>query len=274
MNIYNRIALLISRIDRKLPAGWGIWPKRLVSWAVAIVLVYIYIVAPELAPLPSTNEISGEHAAMCEGPHDFIPAANVARVDLRYLEYGQRMQNTLYFLGTAQWDATSLEELVDAAIANWATEMGSTVAIAVALDSVKAQDMEVDEGVAVEKIPVSATTGARNNEPMPSGVTVATKFSTLLSGRSHRGRVYNVGLTDDMVNGNALAGVVAGDISSNWSSFVTAIISATDNATTHVVVSYCHNKVWRTVAEITPIIGYSTDIYIDSQRRRLTNRGS
>lgn len=211
---------------------------------------------------------------MCTGTHDFIPAPSVARLDLRYLEFGQQMQNTLYFLGTAQWDATSLEDLVDAAIANWAAEMGSTTAIAVQLANVKAQDMEVEEGVAVEKAPVTATYGTRNNEPMPSGTTVATKFSSVLSGRSHRGRVYNVGLTDDMIGGNALNGVVDGDISSNWSSFIAAIIAGTANATNHVIVSYCHNKVWRTTAEITPVIGYSTDVYIDSQRRRLTNRGS
>jgi len=210
---------------------------------------------------------------MCTGPHDFIPAPSVAHVFLNYREFGQQLQNNLWFLGLAQWDTSSLRELADAAIANWVTDMGAEIATAVQLFSVIAKDMEVLDGAAVERIPGSTLLGTRNNEPMPSGVTLTTTFLTELTGRSHRGRVYNVGITDDMVSGNAVSAILAGTISSNWDNFITHMIEGCTNAAGQVVASYCYNLNWRTTAEITPVTGFRTEVNIDSQRRRLTGRG-
>lgn len=209
---------------------------------------------------------------MCTGTHPFIPADRTAKLELIYTLNGQRVENVLHFRKLSEWTAEDLDTLTLAAFDAWADHLGPVQSNAVTLVNIKATDVSTDNGVGVEFGPISNNTGTLQSPPTPSGTTVATKFTTGRTGRSYRGRAYWVGLVEEDVTGNQIGAVRAGTITDGWQNFATQIGENISGAV-HVIVSYCGDKAWRTSAVVTPVTGYSTELNIDSQRRRLTGRG-
>lgn len=210
---------------------------------------------------------------MCTGTHPFIPAERTARLELICLANEQIVENVVYIKGTEEWNSASLEELVDNAITAWPNQLGDEISEGVQLSKVRATDVSFEDSFQVEKEPTEPTFGSGGADILPNNVTLATKFLSGHAGRSWRGRVYNIGLYGSQVTGQAVSSVTAGNISSNWASFFGYLTDFTDNASGHVVVSYCHDGEWREVAQTTPVTSYVTEVFIDSQRRRLTGRG-
>jgi len=209
---------------------------------------------------------------MCIGTHPYIPAANTARVDLVYTQFGQTMMNVLYWQFSAQPGLGELTDLLNNIKDAWLTHIDVNTSNTASVTLLRATDLTVEDGVGVEIDPAASMIGARTSEAEPGNVTAAVKFSTGRTGRSFRGRLYHIGLTTDQVVGNGLTGTVPAEIKSGWENFFTAIAGLSPNPN-HVIVSLCHNKAWRTVAEVTQVLSYSVDPNIDSQRRRLTGRG-
>ena len=207
---------------------------------------------------------------MCTGTHAFIPAANTARVNMKYTSNAQKVENVFYFHKSGPWSSTDLTALAAAVSARWTSIIKPTQNNGITLDTIDVTDMSVEGGTGVTTT-VGATGGNSGGALAPNNVTLVTKFATGLTGRSHRGRVYFIGLGKDMISGNQAASGIASGLTTAWQSFFTGV--ATDTTSQHAVVSYCHNKVWRTSAEVTPVTGYSTEGNLDSQRRRLTGRG-
>jgi len=102
-------------------------------------------------------------------------------------------------------------------------------------------------------------------------VALAIKFGTGLSGRSHRGRVYLAGLPENAVTGNEITPTYRTTLVTAVANFAGGVTGIMDAA--HVIVSTCQDGAWLTNAEVTPVNSYSADVYVDSQRRRLTGRG-
>ena len=213
---------------------------------------------------------------MCTGTHDFIPAPNVAQLELIQRLDGQKIENRVFIEGTDQWTSTSLQELAEAAASAWAAELAPLLSDQLSLVLVRASDMEAEFGDVVEFEPDPVPVGGVTGGSLPNNVTLTTKFSSGRKGRSYRGRVYTPGIPRASVGTSAVnevTAVLAGDFSSSWGNFFATTISLTDNAVHHVIVSYCFNLNWRTTAEVTNVTGYSTNVTIDSQRRRLPERG-
>lgn len=208
---------------------------------------------------------------MCTGTHDFIPAADTARVDLVYSSQGNTLMNVIYFRRAGGFDAGQLEALAEATIAAWDDNIKALTTANVSLNLVRATDISSEgaAGVEVSAGPLAGTNTTGIN--LPLNVTVVTKFSTGLTGRSHRGRIYFVGLNGSEIVANALASGVAATINTAWTSFFGDITTLA--ADEHVIVSLCNNGAWRTAAEVTPVTNYSTNGDLDSQRRRLNTRG-
>lgn len=209
---------------------------------------------------------------MCTGTHDFIPAALTARVNINYLGNGQHMANVLHFRNATGWDETSLATLADKVLLAWTHNLQSLTSNAIQVDSVQATDVSTESGVGVV-LDGGSTFGTNTDAAgAPNNVTAATKFGSGLTGRSFRGRVYFVGMTKAQTTGNALSTGVATALTNAWEDFFQEIFDST--AAEHVIVSYCHNKAWRTTAVVTPVTQYSTNNDSDSMRRRLNTRGS
>lgn len=213
---------------------------------------------------------------MCTGSHAFIPAADVARLELIYTLDSQRLQNVLYFLGNQEWIDADVRELAETAATAWETNVAPVVSDELLLVLTRAQAIHTEEGAVFEFEPATTIAGAITGGSFPNNVTLTTKFASGFAGRSRRGRVYTPGIARASVATgavNEVSSVTAGGFSSAWGTFASDIVDLVDRAIQHVVVSYCSDGAWRTNALVTPILSYSTNVTLDSQRRRLPERG-
>jgi len=202
----------------------------------------------------------------------FIPAVNTLKAEMIYNHIGQICENVLY----AQMAGTpSITDLTDYAgtLVNWFdTQLQPLVSNGTALVMVKVRDMTTESGAAIEftvDLPISGTGGSA----LPGNVTVATKWSTGLAGRSFRGRSYLVGLPvgNNTTNANVLDSGYASDLDDAMENLITDI---TVDDRTFVVASFFHLGAPRVTAVLTEIIAASVDTNLDSQRRRLAGRGT
>lgn len=209
---------------------------------------------------------------MCTGTHDFIPANDTIKLELIVQASGQTMENVVYVRNDAGVSESDVRNLATEAIDAWATNIAPIIADAVTLVLVRATDLSSEGSFGFELAPSTVQTGGLNVPILPGNVTVATKFASGLTGRSHRGRAYWIGLTEGQVQANLLAPGFGTNISAAWADFFSDLFTAVGFGE-HVVVSYCGGGSWRTSALITPVTNYSTNEDIDSQRRRLNHRG-
>lgn len=207
---------------------------------------------------------------LCTSPRPaYIPLPEGAQVVVSYTEFGSVFENVLYFTKAGGWDAAALQDLADSVQVNFAANMGGVVSSDASLIHVRAIDVSSAIGPVADNSAASA--GLRVNPGLPGNVTLAIKFTTALRGRSYRGRMYLVGLSEDMVLGQAVDAAVLPDILLGVQSWIEAVEA--DSGGVHVVASYCQLSEWLVAAVATPVTGYSSDGFIDSQRRRLAGRG-
>jgi len=201
----------------------------------------------------------------------FIPAVDTARAVLSYTLFGQTVQNVFYFKRSGGYNAGTVEDLADQIETEWNAELKANQPPQLTLNSVTVTDQETAGGVQHVATVGSAGTNASAAFPDP-GATLAIKFATGLSGRSHRGRMYVPSLIDGLVASGIVDAGFANALVTDYADFFGAILSATGDQ--HVIVSYANDCEWRTTAEVNAVTSYSyTDRNVDSQRRRLPGRG-
>jgi len=207
---------------------------------------------------------------MCTGTHAFIPAPDTARVRMIYSQDAQTVMNVFYFTKSGGWDSGSLHDLADVVSAAWTTHMKVLQSNGLTLETIEATDVSVDAG-AQYTLSVGAS-GTHTAPALPNNVTWAIKFTSGLTGRSNRGRMYFLGLVEDQVDSNTVTIAASSGILTGIEGFF-AEIQADEDAF-HVIVSYCNAGAWRTTAVTNEVSGYSYfDTTVDSQRRRLPGRG-
>lgn len=203
---------------------------------------------------------------MCTGPHDFIPASNTAKVEMRYTLLGQAAMNVFYFQGTTNWNLTTLQALAESCEAEWLSNLAAMQHMDCTLNSIVATDVETEDGLQYEHN--AGDSGIKEGAPLPNNVTIAVSFRTGYSGRSRRGRLYHLGLVEGDVTDNNVGVLNAAAILGAYGNFFAEVASTTSSQ--HVVVSYCNNGEWRTDALVTPVASYVlTDTTVDTQRKRL-----
>jgi len=213
---------------------------------------------------------------MCTGPRPFIPAGNAVKLDLIYTLDLQRVMNVVYINGADVWSSENMQDLASNAAGQWETNIAPLVADNLQLVLVRVTALNVPSAFGVEYEPVTPIFGDVSGGSLPNNVTLTTKFSSGLTGRSRRGRIYTPAIPRSSVTTSAInevTAVLAGDFSSSWANFFADLVASTDNAAAHVVASFCADGEWRDEALLTPVISYSTNVTLDSQRRRLPERG-
>ena len=203
----------------------------------------------------------------------FIPAPDIAQVELRMLWDNQRVENTLYVNTNGLTEPAILYTIGGEFLSWWTTEISPLVSNTVSLREVYVRLLTTQFSSATSTIPVSPPTGGVSaSPPLPNNVSCAISFRTTLPGRAFRGRNYIVGLCESQVTGNNIA-----------SSLQTAYIAAygelasrmTDIGCVWGVLSRYQGNAPRVTGQFTPINFVSfTDSVIDSQRRRLPTRGT
>lgn len=206
---------------------------------------------------------------MCQGEHPYIPVADTALVRLIFTQFGSVLMNVVHFEKSGGWTQEGLDDLLDQVDISWNARWKAQMPTTVTLTKIQAVDLTTQNGAFAEKsINVAGTlVGAA----LPNSVTTSFKFATAQRGRSFRGRLYWIGLTEPNVVGDAIDATFLGTLLGQVKNFFGDVAAATTSQ--HVIVSYCANLVWRAIGVTTPVTAYSNDGVVDAQRRRLAGRG-
>jgi hypothetical protein len=186
---------------------------------------------------------------------------------------GQQCRNILHFVRDTGTAAVSLVSLGEAVISKWTNNIRSHVAIPTQLESVGVYDLTDPGAGGIDVIPSSGFSGVAAGPPMPGNVTAVISLKTGRRGRSFRGRIYHIGLTETQVEGNTLATGVAAQLQIAYQTLVFTT-PTTGPAMRLAVLSYYTNSTVRPEGIATPVTGTTVNNEIDSQRRRLAGRGN
>lgn len=191
----------------------------------------------------------------------FVPAPGIVTVNAIMALSNERVENTFNYAVSGTIDQAKLKAMCDTYIAWWTSHVG-LFSVAVGLLLVYARDLTSQSSQTFEEAPATTLDGTRTSILLPNHVTFAIKRQTGLAGRKNRGRVYWVGITEDMtVSTNQI-------IAGTASSLATALdaLRTTQSSSNGAVEVILH----RALGTGTPVIGYTpSDQNIDSQRRRL-----
>lgn len=200
------------------------------------------------------------------------PNPNVIRVELRYDQDNQEVENTLFFETIGPATTADCENLALDVNGWWGAFVRPLQPTDVTLREVYARVMlngEAPEGTSTDGLP---DTGTKVGTALPNNVTHAISFRTGFSGRSRRGRNFIIGLVEtDVTRNQVAAGVVT-----LWTAAYRELLPGAGNIPTAIWVVYSQysNKVLRTTGLATPVnnVVFTNDV-VDSQRRRLPGRG-
>jgi len=201
----------------------------------------------------------------------FIPAENTARIIMGFTQGGQQVANQFYAQFPTQPDKDDLAALA-VVIKNWWIDFIQPIqSSTVSLVRIELTDITEEAGEQVTYtggLPLSGDEGA---PALPNNVTVSVKLTTGFSGRSKRGRQYFIGLVNtQLVDPNH---ILLGMITTLQDAYSALIDAISDAGWQMVVASFVSGGVPRLTAELTPVIAASVNQTLDSQRRRLPERG-
>lgn len=208
----------------------------------------------------------------------FVPVENTVLAELRYTYHGQKVENTLWFLGDDPPDVANMTSLGASLVDWWSGGLQTLQNLAVSLREIVITDMTSNTGPQVTYIGALPLDGDVTEEALPQNDTLCISFRTDNRGRSFRGRNFFVGLsrtqyidndaTSGFIDSYTLAyeGLLGGGATAGWNWVVASRFSGIDPTT---------SKPIPRVAGITTLITAVTvvDTTLDSQRRRLPGRG-
>jgi len=142
---------------------------------------------------------------------------------------------------------------------------------AVQPQSIKGTTLHAKNGPAIEYTAGLALAGQGTSAAVPNNVAVVVKWITANRGRSYRGRTYHLGIPQGSVTGSVLTTGYRTSLVQAYSNFV--LLGTTPTWTLSVASRYSNGQP-RTNGVITPINALSINPTVDSQRRRLPERGA
>lgn len=204
----------------------------------------------------------------------FIPVPNVAAVHLRYTQSGQLTENVLHFEGVAPVTAVALNILAEDIFDWWNANLKPLINAQTFLREVYAVSLDSATSPTGTFAPSSPVAGTYTGTPLPNNATIAVSFRTEGRGRSSRGRVYQVGLSETSLSstqGQSVQAVYASDLVDAYD----LLRISPPSTWTFVVVSRYTGGAPRITGLAQPVTQVVlTDTFIDSQRRRLPTRGT
>jgi hypothetical protein len=143
---------------------------------------------------------------------------------------------------------------------------------ATSLQAIEVTDVSQENGVGIIYTSGLPLVGEGTGDTMPNNSTVASKLVSGLTGRSQRGRSYFVGMDRENTTANrqGITAAFQDALTEAWEALIDAI--GTEGFEL-VVKSLFHNGVPRTTGVVTPITNAVVNTTLDSQRRRLPERG-
>lgn len=201
----------------------------------------------------------------------FIPVPNVVSVEFRQVLAAQQIENILYFQFGAGDPSESDMEVLLGILAGWAeTELAPLLSTDLTWRELYATNLGTQTSPTAT-LPVSFG-GAAPGPALPNNVCWCVSFRTPVRGRSGRGRNYISGLLEADVTGNTLSLSKADEIVAAYDLLRGPLI--TPNWSWVIVSRYTDGAPRVTGLPITVSAVTYADRFVDSQRRRLTGRGS
>lgn len=188
------------------------------------------------------------------------------KVALEYQVYGKIVVNVYHVTTTDPITSIKLLDIAEVFEAWFASSMASAVTANISLATVTALNLDVENG---EKVTLAVTPiipGTRAGDAVSNNVALVASFATDKTGRSFRGRSYVAGLSELDVNSNGVDSVFATGITIAYMTLITDLL--VENASL-VVASFQSDNAPRAEGIATAIEAVSTNLRVDTQRRRL-----
>lgn len=150
----------------------------------------------------------------------------------------------------------------------------SLAAAGCVLQAVKARDLSPGAGgnVIIQPRVTAQPAGAVGGIELPNNVTFAIKITTATGGKSGHGRVFWPGLSTNQVLGSQITQGTATDLIARLQAMRAAVEGS--DPVKFGVLSKWHNKACRPAGDFRQMLLFATtDLNLDSQRRRLVGRG-
>jgi hypothetical protein len=202
----------------------------------------------------------------------FQRVPNTMQVDVLYLLFGQRVENVFYIQAVDGIDAVVLADTADMMI-NWvSTQLMPALSVDLTFIGVEVRNLDIEAGSIIARTPAVPVNGGTAVSSEPGNVSFCVSLRSLSAGRSFRGRKYIPGMPITQRVGNTVQPGWVTDLLDAFNNLIT-VLNAADRLL--VVVSRIAAGVARIEALATPVVSVTnTDFFIDSQRRRLTGRGT
>ncbi len=215
----------------------------------------------------------------------FIPAVNTARVVFNQTLHGQQISNTFHVRKNTAWSAPELTALAQEFI-EWAnTDLAPNQSANVGYSNIQARSMTTPDDLGVEIQFPLLSGGELPGEALPGNVAIAIKHVTGFTGRNRQGRTFLAGAVTEMVAGQTVPDITRNSLNDAFEALRGRLVADDQEL---VVASYydgtalvshpdgtiTREPVPRASALLTPVLSFSVDPFTDSQRRRLTGRGT
>jgi hypothetical protein len=203
----------------------------------------------------------------------FIAAPNMASVEMIYSVNGITAENQFHVRKSSPYDLTALQA-VRGIVDTWdSTTWKARRSSSALLTRIRTRALDSNSAPMEDYSLPTPRAGTNGDPPLPSNATYCLKLASDQQGRSQRGRLYVIGMCANVLqtNKNEVLSAYSVDCVSNLNALMAALLAGGHKL---VVVSYRHNKAWRSEAAYTVATGWvAVDLHVDSMRRRLTGRG-
>jgi len=203
----------------------------------------------------------------------FQPAPGVMRAVMEYLVSGQTMVNVLHVHSDEEIGAGSCEDLAAGLVDWWLNNLQPYVSTDVSLVNVIVRDLSTEFGAFFEHPGSLPAAGELASPVMPGNVTPVVSWSSGLTGRSTRGRTYHIGISETQCVGNLLSGAAQIALEAGYVALIEHVQEVNPEWDL-VVLSRVQDGVPLAEAIGYGIINAGIDLALDSQRRRLSGRGT
>lgn len=141
----------------------------------------------------------------------------------------------------------------------------------VSLQRVVVKDLSTENGFIYDYDLPTPVVGLNGAAVLPSNVSACIKFNTGLSGKSQRGRVYHIGLSETMAAGDYVVTGILNGLVDAYQELRTAYLGLSMH---HTIVSRYSDNALRPTGVTTDVLSYSAvTTRVASQRRRLPRPG-
>lgn len=202
---------------------------------------------------------------MCEGSRPFIPAPSTVRVQLIYTVFSQSIENVFHVKSGGGLLTADLDRIEAVFAAWWTNTARVQVPSQVSLVRIITDALNVESGLHKEYTTGWTAAGTLGGTTLPAQNTITVKLSTAFAGRSFRGRIYWPCLQTNDYNSGLISTTRRDAVVAAVNTLRTSLAAGGDEL---AIVSYCHLKVWRDVAVVTPVTGVSSKTTITQQKRR------